>query len=310
MERWVLAMQTGRPPKPACSYLSSWLAAADLLAQRRLVAVEHLELAGLRRGLDHRFRQLDRALPTVFEVRAHRCPRPHRAGDLPDGSMLRGKVARHGVDRHDRGDPVTAHHGDVREEVGRAELDLLGVLLEHGLRQRTPRNDAVPPRVQLHRPHRRHHHRGIGREARRPALDVEEALRAHVGPEPRFGDEELPGMNPDQVGHDRRVAVGDVAERAGVHEDGGVLERLQEVGLDGVTHDDRHGSRGLELLGGDRLAGCRVTHDDPPHTAPQVAQRGGESEHGHHLGRCGDVKTGLPWRAVLFRPEPAHNVAK
>ena len=327
MERCVLAMQTGRPAKAGLlvpvelaggrRQVVDPLGAVDLggdrldlLAQRRLVAVEHVELAGLPGGLDHRFSQLDRALPTVFEMRAHCSARPHRAGDLPDGGVLRREVARHGVDGHDRSDPVTAHYGDVRKEVGRAELDLLGVLLEHGLRQRATCNDAVPPRVQLHRPHRRHHHRGVGHKARRPALDVEEALGAHVRPESRFGDEELSRMNPDQVGHHRRVAVGDVAEGPGVHEDGGVLERLQQVGLDGITHDDRHGAGCLELLGSDGLVGRRVANDDPPHAPSQVAQRGGEGEHGHHLGRCGDVEAGLPGCAVLFRPEPAHNMAK
>ena len=117
-------------------------------------------------------------------------------------------------------------------------------------------------------------------------------------------------MYPDQVGHHRRVAVGDVAEGAGVHEDGCVLERLQQVGLDGIADDDRHGTGGLELLGGDGLAVRRVADDDPSHALAQVAQRRGEREHGHHLGRRGDVEAGLPRRAVLFRPEPAHNVAK
>ena len=66
----------------------------------------------------------------------------------------------------------------------------------------------------------------------------------------------------------------------------------------------------LQLLGGDRLAGRRVAHDDPPHALAQVAQRRGEREDGHHLGRRGDVEPGLPRRAVLLRPEPAHDVAQ
>src|SRR5271165_2879769 len=44
------------------------------------------------------------------------------------------------------------------------------------------------------------------------ALDVEEPLRAHVGAEPGLGDQELAGVDADQVGHHTRVAVGDVAE--------------------------------------------------------------------------------------------------
>ena len=171
-----------------------------------------------------------------------------------------------------------------------------------------PGHDAVPPRVQLHRPDRRHHDRGIGHEARRPALDVEEALGAHVGAEPGLGDQELPGVDPDQVGHHRRVAVGDVAEGPGVDQRGRVLERLQQVGLDGVAHDHGHGAGGLELLRGDRVTGRGVAHDDASHALTQVAQRRGEREHRHHLGGRGDVEAGLPRRAVLLRPESAHDV--
>ena len=121
--------------------------------------------------------------------------------------------------------------------------------------------------------HRRHHDGGIGHQARRPALDVEEALRAHVGAEARLGDEVLARVDPDQVGHHRRVPVGDVAERPGVHEHRRVLERLQEVGLDGVAHDHRHGAGRLELLRRHRLAGGRVADHDAAHARAQVAQR-------------------------------------
>ena len=107
-----------------------------------------------------------------------------------------GKSPAHGVDRHDGSDPVAPDDGDVRQEICRAELDLLRVLLEHGLGQQASGHDPMAPRVQLHGPHRRHHHRGVGHEARGPALDVEEALRAHVSPEPGFGDEELAGVIP------------------------------------------------------------------------------------------------------------------
>ena len=176
--------------------------------------------------------------------------------------MLGAEVALHGVDGDDRCHAVAAHDGQVGQQVGRAELDLLGVLLEHRRRERASRHDAVPPRVQLHRPDGRHHHSGVGHEARCPALDVEEALRTHVGPEARLGDEEITRVDPDQVGHHRRVPVGDVAEGPGVHQHRRVLQRLQQVGLDGVAHDHRHRAGRLQLLRGDGLAGRGVADHD------------------------------------------------
>ena len=45
------------------------------------------------------------------------------------------------------------------------------------------------------------------------------------------------------------VAVGDVAERAGMHERGAALESLHEVGTNGVVEQDRHRERGHLLVG-------------------------------------------------------------
>ena len=224
--------------------------------------------------------------------------------------MLGREVAVDRVDGDDGRDPVAAHDGQVGQEIGRAELHLLGALLEHGGRQRAPGHDAVSPGVQLHRPHSRHHDRGVGYEARGPALDVEEPFGPHVGAEPGLGHQVLAGVNPDQVRHHRRVAVGDVAEGAGMDEHRGVLERLQEVGLDGVAHDHRHGPGGLQLLRRHRLTGRGVADDDAAHALPQVAQRASQREHGHHLGGRRDVEPRLPGDAVLLGAEAADDVAQ
>ena len=91
---------------------------------------------------------------------------------------------------------------------------------------------------------RRHDDRRIRFEARRAAFDVEKALRAHVGAEARLGDQEVPAADADQVGDDRRVPGGDVPERARVHEDRGVLKRLQKIWFDRITQDDGHRTGG------------------------------------------------------------------
>jgi len=117
----------------------------DLLPQRRLVVVEHVELPWLRGGLDDCLGQLDRTLSALLEVRAHRSPRPGRCSDLADGSVLRREVTRHGVDGDDGRHAVTPHDGKVGQEIGRAELHLLGVspalLAATGAR---PRRGGVP----------------------------------------------------------------------------------------------------------------------------------------------------------------------
>ena len=141
-------------------------------------------------------------------------------------------------------------------------------------------------------------HRRVRLEARGPALDVEETLGAHVGAEARLGDEVVTGVDPDQVGHDRRVAVGDVAERTGVHEHRRVLEGLEQVRLDGVAHDHRHRPGAFQVLRGHGLAIGGVADDDPPQARSQVLQGGRKGKDGHDLGGGGDVEAGLAGDAV------------
>ena len=139
-------------------------------------------------------------------------------------------------------------------QVRRAEQDVLGVLGEHLLGQRAAGDDLVLAGVALERADGRDHDGGVRLEAGDAALDVEEPLGAHVGAEARLGDEEVAGVDADQVGDHAAVAVRDVAEGARVHEDRRVLQRLQQVRLERLAHDDGGGARRLELLGGDRLA--------------------------------------------------------
>ena len=151
----------------------------------------------------------------------------------------------------------------------------------------------------LQRTHRGDDDGGIGHQAGHPALDVEEPLGAHVRPEAGFGDEEVAGVDPDLVGHDRGVAVGDVPEWAGMHQDGGVLQGLEQVGLQRVAHDHGHGPGPSKIFGSDRAARGVEAHHDGAESAAHVGQRGGEGKDRHHFGGCRDVESGLAGDPVL-----------
>src|SRR5919112_4688680 len=102
----------------------------------------------------------------------------------------------------------------------------------------------VASRVGLQRSHRGDEHRSVRFEARVAALDIEEALGAHVGPEARLGHEVVTPADADLVGHDGGVARSDVAEGSSVDKGGRVLEGLHEVGFYCLFHDDRHYASG------------------------------------------------------------------
>jgi hypothetical protein len=117
-------------------------------------------------------------------------------------------------------------------------------------------------------------------------------------------------VDPDEVTDYRRVAVSYVAEWSGVHDHRGVLDGLEQIRLDCLTHDHRHGPGALQILRGHRLAVVGVTDDDPSQTGPHVLERRREREDGHRLRRGGDVEAGLAGNPVELGPEPYHDVAK
>ena len=144
-------------------------------------------------------------------------------------------------------DAVDADVVDLLAQVGAADVDLVRVLGQQRVGQRPAGDDAMAAGVGLQRPDRGHDDGGVGTQARVAALDVEEALGAHVGAEAGLGDQEVARVDADQVGQHRRVAVGDVPERPGVDEHRSVLQGLQEVRLDGVAQDRRHRTAALQV---------------------------------------------------------------
>ena len=72
-------------------------------------------------------------------------------------------------------------------------------------------------------------------------------------PKPASVIEVVAQLAAGQVGDDRAVAVGDVAERADVHEAGLALERLDQVRLERVLQEHGHRAGAAHLLGRDRV---------------------------------------------------------
>ena len=89
--------------------------------------------------------------------------------------------------------------------------------------------------VQLERTNGCNQNHRIRIQTGRAALDIEELLRAQVKTEPRFGDGPV-GEVHRHPGCEYAVAtVRDIGERSAVHEDGGTVQRLHQVGMHGVA---------------------------------------------------------------------------
>jgi hypothetical protein len=135
-----------------------------------------------------------------------------------------------------------------------------------------------------------HDHRRVGLEAAGRALDVHELLEAEVGAEAAFGDHVVGAADRDPVGDDRAVPMGDVPEGPRVDEGRGILDRLEQVRLEGVADEDGHRARRLEVVGRHRAAVLRAPQDHPAEARAKVRVGRGERQDRHHLARDRDVE--------------------
>ena len=212
-------------------------------------------------------------------------------------------VCGEGVDGHHAGQLVdvldVAH---MLEQVGQAGLEGLEVFSgELG------EGDAG---VVLEGAHGGDDDHGGGLEAGEAALDVEELLGTQVGAETCLGDGVVAGLHGKGGCLDGVATVGDVGEGAAVDEGGGALQGLDQVGLEGVLQQGRHGAFGLEVVGGDGLAVVGVAHDDAGQALLEVGDGGGQAEDGHDLGCDGDVEAVLAGHALLVSAQAVHDVAE
>src|SRR3954470_81247 len=268
----------------------------DLSLDRLVERIDGREIGRLLRGGDHGFGERRSAFAPVD----HRLVPLGREGavcerDLADLLNLLVSVSRETVDGDHGVETEPADGREVADHVGRAGRNRLRPAL--GIAA-----------VVLERLHRRHENDGARRQLADSADDVEELLHPHVGAEARLGDDDVAELERDAVGDERVVAVRNVRERAAVDERRLTLERLNEVRLDRLLEEDGHRTRGLQLLGGHRLALVRRADRDRAEPRAQVEEiervRGGR----HHLGRRGDVEAGLAGVAVRATAEADRDV--
>ena len=93
-------------------------------------------------------------------------------------------------------------------------------------------------------------------------------------------------------------------------EDGRALQRLNEVRLDGLLEERRHGASRTQIIGRDEAAVASCGHHDPAEALLQVLRIGGKAQAGHHLGCDCDVETSLASDAVGAASEPHGDVAQ
>ena len=95
-----------------------------------------------------------------------------------------------------------------------------------------------------------------------------------------------------------------------MHQAGGAVNGLHQVGLDSVFEQGGHGALGLQIPGGDGGASKGTSHHQVAQAALQVVQIGGQAEHGHHFRSGGDIKAVLTGHAVALAAQTGGDLAQ
>ena len=237
----------------------------DLLHDRRAVRRQVRERVRLVAGGRHRIGQISRARAALREpgVDDH-CFGAGLECQLADQRQFARRVGREAVDGHDAWQPVLTNDLHVRRQV----VGALGQRVEILVREHVERL----PTVRLGRTNGRDEHGGARGEPASAAHDVAELLEAEVAREPGFGDHVVGHLQRDAIGENRVRCVRDVAEGSRMHQRRLPLQRLHEVRLDRVLHDDGHRAGDLQHLRRHRLAVDGRRHDDAAEAAAQIGE--------------------------------------
>ena len=156
----------------------------------------------------------------------------------------------------------------------------------------------------------RHQHAGAGSDPSIAALDVQELFSAQIGAEARLGDDVIGQREAQLGGHHAVAAVGDIGKGAAVDDGRVVLQRLDQVRVQRVFQQSRHGTGRTDLPGRDRLAIVGIGADDLGEPLFQVRDAGSQAEDRHDLAGYRDVKTVLAGGAIDLAAQTIHDEAE
>ena len=123
----------------------------------------------------------------------------------------------------------------------------------------------------------------IGMKIRKAAFDVQELLRTQICAKSGFRHRVICQLQTRLRRQHRVAAMRDIGKRSAMHDDRIMLQRLDQVRLDGVLHD--HGQRpfDVQITHIDRFALRVVCDEHVRKTRLEIFQRSSQAQHGHDL---------------------------
>ena len=156
--------------------------------------------------------------------------------------------------------------------------------------------------------YRRHKHYRIRLQARLPAFDIEKLFRSQVSAEACLSDHVICQLQCRLGGSYGVAAMRDIGEGTAVHQRGRMLQRLDQVGLDGILQKRRHGAHRADVLRGHRPSVKGVSHHHAGKTLLQIRHIFCQAENRHDLRGHGNNEMILPDRSVRLAAKADHDI--
>ena len=151
---------------------------------------------------------------------------------------------------------------------------------------------------------------GVRFNAGETALNVHEFFRAEVCAETGFRNGDLAHLEGQLRSDDRVAAMRDVGEGAAVYEGRRVLDRLDEVRLDSVLHEDSHCAFDAELAGRHEVAVQVISYGDVAHALLQVHEVAGQAQGRHDFRGDGNHEVVFPRESADLASHADDDVAQ
>ena len=162
----------------------------------------------------------------------------------------------------------------------------------------------------LQRTHRRNNDNSIRAEPCDATFDIKELFCTEVCGEAGFSDHVVCELQGGTGGRDGIAAMGNIGKGAAVDKGGGPLQRLDEIGLDGILQERSHGPFCLQIVSCDRIPVIGVGDDDPGESGLQIHQVGSETQHRHDFTGNRDIKAVFPGNTLGLPAEAVNDVAE
>ena len=142
------------------------------------------------------------------------------------------------------------------------------------------------------------------------AFDVEELLSTQVGTETSLRNHVIAVGKRHLCRDDRVTAVGDVGERAAMHESRGIFCCLHQVRQKGVFQQYGDRSSNPQVIDCERLIVVCISQQDITDAAFQVFQIGRQTKDSHHFGSRRDVESCLCRNTVCRTSQAGYDIAQ